>query len=86
MIDKDEGRAKQVARAIVSDISIYNKAKAEEGVRNDSLFDLLKEAIEEGRTLYQSRVSPDMFRKNYFGRAVVDKLLKPNAHVKSDIW
>jgi len=86
IIDKDENAAKRVARAIVSDVSIYNKAKIEEGIKNDTLFEVLKETIEEGRTLYQSRVSPDMYKKNFYGRAVVDKLLKANAHIRSNIW
>ncbi|NMC70704.1 MAG: hypothetical protein GYA57_11640 [Myxococcales bacterium] len=86
VIDKDENAAKRVARAIVSDIVIYNKAKIEEGLKNDNLFELLKETIEEGRTLYQSRVSPDLFRKNFYGRALVDKLLKANAQVRTNIW
>lgn len=86
VIDKDDVAAKRVARAIVSDISIYNKAKIEEGVKNDVLFDLLKETIEEGRTLYRSRVSPEMYKRNFYGRALVDKLLKANAHIRSNIW
>jgi len=86
VIDKDETAAKRVARAIISDIVIYNKAKIEEGLKNDNLFDLLKETIDEGRTLYQSRVSPELFRKNFYGRALVDKLLKTNAQVRTNIW
>lgn len=86
VIEKDEAAAKRVARAIVSDIAIYNKAKIEEGLKSDNLFELLKETIEEGRTLYQSRVSPELFRKNFYGRALVDKLLKANAQVRTDIW
>jgi len=86
VIDKDETAARRVARAIVSDIAIYNKAKIEEGLKNDNLFELLKETIEEGRTLYQSRVSPELFRKNFYGRALVDKLLKANAQVRTNIW
>lgn len=86
IIDKDENAAKRVARAIVSDISIYNKAKIEEGIKNDTLFELLKEVIEEGRSLYQTRVSPEMYKRNFYGRAIVDKLLKANANVKSNIW
>lgn len=86
VIDKDETAAKRVARAIVSDIVIYNKGKIEEGIKNDNLFELLKETIEEGRTLYQSRVSPELFRKNFYGRALVDKLLKANAQIRTNIW
>ncbi len=86
LIDKDDNAAKRVARAIVSDIVIYNKAKIEEGIRNDTLFEALKETVEEGRTLYQSRVSAELFRKNYYGRALVDKLLKSNSQIRSSIW
>ncbi|MBN1772880.1 MAG: hypothetical protein JXB32_16535 [Deltaproteobacteria bacterium] len=86
VIDKDETAAKRVARAIVSDIVIYNKAKIEEGLKNDNLFDLLKETIDEGRTLYQSRVSPELFRKNFYGRALVDKLLKAQVQIRTNIW
>ena len=86
VIDKDENAAKRVARAIVSDIVIYNKAKIEEGLKSDTLFEVLKETIDEGRTLYQSRVSPELFRKNFYGRALVDKLLRPSARINSNIW
>jgi hypothetical protein len=86
VIEKDEVTAKRVARAIVSDIVIYNKAKIEEGVKNDNLFEALAETIEEGRTLYQSRVSPELFRRNFYGRALVDRLLRPSAQVRSSIW
>jgi hypothetical protein len=82
----DEHQAKRVARAIVSDIVIYNKVRIEEGIKNDNLFELLKETIEEGRTLYQSRVPPEFYRRNFYGRALVDKLLKAHGNVRSNIW
>ena len=40
---KDTDVARRIARAVVSDIALYNAKKVEEGVRNDTLFDLLKE-------------------------------------------
>jgi len=79
--------ANRLARAIASDISLYNEEKIIDGIENDSLFDTLSEEIEEGRELYKSRVSPDLFsRTNFFDRAVVDIILKSKGHIKSKIW
>lgn len=80
--------AKRLARAIASDIALYNQEKLKEGIEKDSLFDVLKEEIEEGRDLYLSRVSPDLAQKsNYYERAIVDVLIKRSGQqVKSRIW
>ena len=56
-------KAKRLARLIVSDIVLYNQAKVEEGVKNDTLFELLTEDITEGRALYARRVAEEI-RKN----------------------
>ena len=84
---KDTDVARRIARAVVSDIALYNAKKVEEGVRNDTLFDLLKEEIEEGRGYYLSRVDPEIAQStNYFDQALVDVLLKPAARIPSKIW
>lgn len=49
--------AKRLARIIVSDIALYNPKKVDEGIQNDTFFDLLEEEIEEGKQHYLSRVS-----------------------------
>ena len=46
---KDPDVARRIARAIVSDIALYNARKVEEGIARDNLFDLLKFEIEIGR-------------------------------------
>src|SRR3546814_9717689 len=51
-----------------------------------SLFDVMKEEIEEGRELFRSRVTPDIFEQNIYDRALVDVLVKSKGHVKSKIW
>jgi hypothetical protein len=38
----------RLARAIVSDIALYNQEKVREGIKNDTLFDLLKNELDEG--------------------------------------
>ena len=78
--------ARRLARAIASDLSLYNEDKIIQGITNDNLFDTLAEEIEEGRALYKRRVSPDLYWKNYYDRALVDILIKAKGHIKSKIW
>src|SRR5437870_1961055 len=47
--------ANRLARAIASDLSLYNEAKIKEGIENDTFFTVLTEEIEEGRAHYESR-------------------------------
>ena len=85
-IDTPE-RAIRLARTIASDISLYNEQKIIKGIEQDNLFEVLKEELEEGRELYKSRVSPEIFQKmNFFERAINDIVLRSKAHVKSKIW
>jgi hypothetical protein len=84
-IDND-ARAQQLARAIASDIQLYNKQKIEEALINDNFFDALGEEIMEGRDLFRGRVTPELFRKNYYDRAIVDRVIKPMASLKTHIW
>lgn len=86
LIDKPEG-ARRLARAIASDVSLYNEEKVIKGIENDDLFEVMKHEIEEGRQLFKSRVTPELYDStNIYERAIVDLLLKPKAHIKSTIW
>ena len=77
----------RLARAICSDVSLYNEEKIVRGIEQDNFFEAVKEELEEGRELYRSRVAPDLFqRTNYYDRAIVDVILKSKGHVKSRIW
>jgi hypothetical protein len=82
----NEKRALQKARAIASDIYLYNKAKIEEALKNDSFFEDLSEFITEGRDLFRASVTPELFKKNYYDRAIVDRVIKPMAALKTGIW
>ena len=42
--------------------------------------------IEEGRALFKSRVSPDLYHHNFYERALVDILVRAKGHIKSEIW
>jgi hypothetical protein len=83
----DRAKARRLARAIASDISMYNEAKIVKGIEQDNFFDALKDEIEEGRELYRSRVSPELYQStNFFERAIIDIILKAKGHVRSRIW
>jgi hypothetical protein len=85
LIDKPE-RARQLARAIASDLSLYHEKKIVEGIERDTLFDVMRDEIEEGRALFKSRVTPEIFASGVYDRALVDLLLKPKGNVRSKIW
>lgn len=85
LIETEEA-ARRLARAIASDLSLYNEEKIMEGITKDTLFDVLSEELEEGRALFKSRVSPDLFQKNFYDRAVIDILVRSKGHVQSKMW
>lgn len=86
LIDTPEA-ATRLARAIASDIALYNEDKIIEGIENDTLFDVLQGELNEGLNLYRSRVTPDLFgNTNYYYRAIIDVLVRGKGHIKSKIW
>ncbi|HIJ94458.1 MAG TPA: hypothetical protein HPP94_01690 [Desulfuromonadales bacterium] len=85
LIDNPD-QARRLARAILSDVAMYNKEKVETGIKNDNIFDLLKDEMEEGRQHFLSRVSPDLDPEIIYGTAVVDVLIKRAGKIESSIW
>jgi hypothetical protein len=85
LIDNPE-QARRLARAIISDVAIYNREKVEEGIKNDTIFELLTGEIEEGRQHFNSRVAPALATSNIFDLAIVDVLIKRSGKIESDIW
>jgi hypothetical protein len=77
----------RLARAIVSDIALYNQDKVKEGIKNDNIFDLLAEELDEGREHFHSRVSEQITdRDHLYDRAVVDVMIKQAGKIESSIW
>lgn len=68
-------KARRLARIIVSDILLYNQAKAEEGIRNGTFFDLLNDDIQEGRALYSRRVPPEVLHSTSYLDEAFDQLI-----------
>lgn len=85
LIETEEA-ARRLARAIASDLSLYNEDKIVKGVQDDDLFDALAEEIEEGRALFKSRVAPELFSRNFYDRAIIDILVRSKGHVQSKLW
>jgi hypothetical protein len=87
MTEEEKAKAVRLARAIASDISLYNEQKIVRGIEQDNLFDILKDELDEGRELYRSRVSSELYKStNFYERAVVDIVVRSKAHIKSKIW
>ncbi|MCK4622016.1 MAG: hypothetical protein KAT62_07350 [Desulfuromonadales bacterium] len=77
----------RLARAIVSDVALYNQDKVADGIKDDSIFELLKDELEEGREHFFSRVSSDMEnREHLYERAIVDVMIKQAGKIESSIW
>lgn len=85
LIETEEA-ARRLARAIASDLSLYNEEKIIRGIESDTLFDILEEEIAEGQALYNSRVSPDLYARKLYERALVDILVRSKAHISSVMW
>ncbi|HEU0264461.1 MAG TPA: hypothetical protein VFR01_01910 [Geobacterales bacterium] len=78
--------ARRLARTIASDLALYNRERLEEGIRNDNVFELLANEIEEGRQHFNSRVAPEIASSNVYDLALVDILIKRSEKIESSIW
>lgn len=77
----------RLARAIISDIALYNQDKVKEGIKNDSIFELLEDELAEGRAHFQTRISPELANRDHlYDRAVVDVMIKQAGKIESSIW
>jgi len=80
-------RAKRLARLIINDIVLYNQNKVVDGIKNDTLFQVLEDELTEGRKYYDKNVDPAVaVQADYFNLAIVDVLVKGRANVESKIW
>jgi hypothetical protein len=83
----DPARALRLARAILSDVMLYNADKVRAGLEADDLFERMRAELEEARVFYEERVDPDVAaRTNAWGRALVDVLVFRSGGVRSRIW
>ncbi len=84
---QEEPKAIRLARAIASDISLYNEAKIKEAIENDNFFDSLAPELDEGRNLYRSRVAAPLDpEQQFYWLAVVNVIVRHKGHIKSKMW
>jgi hypothetical protein len=82
----DQDHARRLARTIISDITIYNTRKIKEGLKNDNLFDAMEKEIEQGRRVYEGKVSPEIVEScSFYEHAVIDVMLKQSIDSESKI-
>ncbi len=87
MIETPE-QANRLARAIASDIMLYNEEKIIQGLTEDNLYETLSAELDEGRELYVSRVKPELLAKtNFYDKAIIDVLIfRKGKNIQSKIW
>lgn len=68
-------RARRFARIIVSDIALYNQEAVTEGVTKGTFYELLKDDITEGRSVYETRVPEDIRRTGDYLQEAFDDFL-----------
>lgn len=83
---ENQDQARRLARAIVSDVALYNREKVEQGIKEDNIFEILQDQLTEGREHFESRVSRELAESNIFDIAVVDVLIKRAGKIESNIW
>lgn len=83
----DAARARRLARAILSDVLLYNPEAVRLGIQRDDLFDRLRDQLLEARAYFEERVDSELLHKeNFIDRAVVDVLVCGSRGVHSRIW
>ena len=87
MTEEEKMKAMRVARAIASDISLYNEAKITKGLEDDTLFTSLKDEIDQGYDHFKTRVSAELWQTtNIFWRAFNDIIIARKSKLRSKIW
>jgi hypothetical protein len=80
-------QAARLARAMASDITIYNGEKIRRGIENDRLFEELEDDLREAVQLWSNRVSEDIVSgTNLLQKAVIDQIFAPHTNVHSRIF
>jgi hypothetical protein len=72
-VDLSENDAKRFARLLITEIKLYQSTKIESGLRNNNLYEVLRDEIERARKMFQKRIMSREFEK-YFDEALVEIL------------
>jgi len=75
LFDEKIERAKRLARTIMSDIYLYNTAKADESIRNNNFYFVFAAEIREGLKLYENRISQEIRAHGDFFREAIENFI-----------
>jgi len=75
LFDEKTERAKRLARTIMSDIYLYNSAKADESIRNNNFYFIFAAEIKEGLKLYENRISQEIRAQGDFFREAIENFI-----------
>lgn len=73
----DRARCDRLARAIASDTMVYMKDSIDQGLEEDTLFDLLKDNLDENRKNMTMRMGDEAAASNALARAFLDVVIVP---------
>jgi predicted Zn finger-like uncharacterized protein len=75
--DADEKieRAKRLARTIINDIYLYNSAKLDDSLRNDTFYNVFAAELKEGKKLYDLRIPQEVRNIDDFYREAIENFL-----------
>jgi DNA-binding response OmpR family regulator len=68
--------AKRFARIIISDIALYNQRALEDGIQNGTIYEVLRDEIEEGRKLYEARVPSEIVSSTDYYQEAIDDFVR----------
>ena len=75
LFDEKVERAKRLARTIMSDIYLYNSAKADESIRNNNFYFVFAAEIKEGLKLYENRIPQEVRAQGDFFREAIENFI-----------
>lgn len=75
LFDEKIESAKRLARTIMSDIYLYNTAKADESIRNNNFYSVFVAEIKEGLKLYENRISQEVRAQGDFFREAIENFI-----------
>jgi hypothetical protein len=80
-------QAGRLARAMASDIAIYNQEKIRKGLESDRLFEELEDDLREAFKLWESKVNPEIVNgTNLLQAAIIDQIFAPHGAVHTPIF
>lgn len=73
--DERVEKAKRLSRTIINDIYLYNSAKVDQAIKNNSFYVVFASEIKEGKKLYESRIAQEIRGKGDFYTEAIENFI-----------